>query len=135
MAMVMLPMILPGVGTPDTPSDNSMPGLGSFIVFAFMAVALYFLLKNMNARLRRMSYREKEREAAEREARDPGAGAAADGPNVPDLSPSDGARPAAAGAEAGAGGEAGDDEGGAPQTGSAGPADESPGDERGGRAS
>lgn len=43
---------------------NQMPGLGSFIVFAFLAVALYFLLKNMNARLRRMSYREKEREAA-----------------------------------------------------------------------
>lgn len=43
---------------------DRMPGLGAFIVFAFLAVALYFLLKNMNARLRRMSYREKEREAA-----------------------------------------------------------------------
>lgn len=44
---------------------DRMPGLGAFIVFAFLAVALYFLLKNMNARLRRMSYREREREALE----------------------------------------------------------------------
>lgn len=66
-----------------TPSDNSMPGLGSFIVFAFLAVALYFLLKNMNARLRRMSYREKEREAAEREAEE---SATPSGPVIPDLS-------------------------------------------------
>lgn len=50
---------------PDPDIANRMPGLGSFIVFAFLAVALYFLLKNMNARLRRMSYREREREAQE----------------------------------------------------------------------
>ena len=49
----------------DPQLSNQMPGLGSFIVFAFLATALYFLLKNMNARLRRMSYREREREAAE----------------------------------------------------------------------
>lgn len=47
----------------DPETADRMPGLGAFIVFAFLAVALYFLLKNMNARLRRMSYREKEREA------------------------------------------------------------------------
>lgn len=47
---------------------NRMPGLPSFIVFAILAVALYFLLRNMNSRLRRMSYREKEREALERES-------------------------------------------------------------------
>lgn len=46
---------------------NRMPGLPSFIVFVFLAVILYFLLRNMNSRLRRMSYREKEREAAEAE--------------------------------------------------------------------
>lgn len=51
-----------------TPTDDSLPGLGSFLAFAFLAVALYLLLRNMNARLRRMSYREKEREAAAREA-------------------------------------------------------------------
>lgn len=129
MAMVMLPMILPGVGTPDTPSDNSMPGLGSFIVFAFMAVALYFLLRNMNARMRRMSYREREREAAERAARDAGAGTEADGPNVPDLSAAGGAPPSSADDEAS------DGESGAPHTGSADPADGPASDERGGRTS
>ncbi|MDX5398948.1 MAG: hypothetical protein LPK92_04395 [Actinomycetes bacterium] len=106
MALVMLPVLIPGVGTADTPSDDSMPGLGSFIVFAFMAVALYFLLKNMNARLRRMSYREKERQEAEaqrQEAQSPegaeedavtrreaGATEAADGTATPE---DDGPRP------------------------------------------
>lgn len=129
MALVMLPLLLPGVGTPDTPSDDSMPGLGSFIVFAFMAVALYFLLRNMNARMRRMSYREKEREAAERAARDGGAGTEADGPNVPDLSLSGEVPPT--GTDDGAR----DGESGAPHTGSADPADGPPSDERGGRTS
>lgn len=139
MALVMLPLILPGVGTPDTPSDNSMPGLGSFIAFAFMAVALYFLLKNMNARLRRMSYREKEREAAEREARE---GTEREGPNVPDLSAGGDGRPAGTDQasdgtdEAPAGtDEASDGESGAPHTGSPDPADGPPSDERGGRTS
>ena len=70
MALVMMPLTALAsaslvLSTTETPSDDSMPGLGSFIVFVFLAVALYFLLKNMNARLRRMSYREKERVAAE----------------------------------------------------------------------
>lgn len=67
MALVTMPAMLVVLANAETPSDDSMPGLGSFIVFVFLAVALYFLLKNMNARLRRMSYREKEREAAEAE--------------------------------------------------------------------
>lgn len=70
MALVMWVSGIAAVADTETPSDDSMPGLGSFIAFAFLAVALFFLLKNMNARLRRMSYREKEREAAEREARE-----------------------------------------------------------------
>lgn len=46
-----------------------MPGLGAFIVFVFLAICLYFLLRNMNARLRRMSYRDRERQdVADREA-------------------------------------------------------------------
>jgi hypothetical protein len=39
-------------------------GLGGFLAFFLLAVALYFLMRNMNARLRRMSYRE-EQEAKE----------------------------------------------------------------------
>jgi hypothetical protein len=88
-----------------TPSDDSMPGLGSFIVFAFMAVALYFLLKNMNARLRRMSYREKEREAAERATREE-----SESTTMPDLSLTADGRPGPAGDEVGRG------ESGAPHT-------------------
>jgi hypothetical protein len=93
-----------------TPMDDAMPGLGSFIVFVFLAISLYFLLRNMNARLRRMSYREKERVRAQQEAAgeadaagaDPahadradsaGADAAeadrADGAHVDDASPAD----------------------------------------------
>ena len=62
------PTPTPGSGVSESEVANRMPGLPSFIVFAFLAVILYFLLRNMNARLRRMSYREREREAAEAEA-------------------------------------------------------------------
>ena len=41
-------------------------GLGGFLAFFLLAVALYFLMRNMNARLRRMAYRE-EQEAKEAE--------------------------------------------------------------------
>lgn len=37
-------------------------GLGGFLAFFLLAVALYFLMRNMNTRLRRLAYRE-EREA------------------------------------------------------------------------
>ena len=33
-------------------------GLGGFVSFFLLAVALYFLMRNMNARMRRMAYRE-----------------------------------------------------------------------------
>jgi hypothetical protein len=33
-------------------------GLGGFLAFFLLAVALYFLMRNMNARLRRLAYRE-----------------------------------------------------------------------------
>jgi hypothetical protein len=39
-------------------------GLGGFLAFFLLAVALYFLMRNMNTRLRKLSYRE-EREAEE----------------------------------------------------------------------
>ena len=35
-------------------------GLGGFLAFFLLAVALYFLMRNMNARLRRMAYREEQ---------------------------------------------------------------------------
>ncbi len=40
-----------------TPSQQAAPGLWAFLAFVFLAVALWLLMRNMNARLRRMSYR------------------------------------------------------------------------------
>jgi len=39
-------------------------GLGGFLAFFLLAVALYFLMRNMNVRLRRMSYREEQEATA-----------------------------------------------------------------------
>jgi hypothetical protein len=55
-------------------------GLGGFLAFFLLAVALYFLMRNMNARLRRMAYRaEQEAKAAE------GQGDAGQGPGPPET--------------------------------------------------
>ena len=35
-------------------------GLGGFLAFFLLAVALYFLMRNMNTRLRGLSYREEQ---------------------------------------------------------------------------
>jgi hypothetical protein len=55
-------------------SDTSVTitaGLGGFLSFFLLALALYFLMRNMNARLRRMAYREEqEAKAAEQEGDD-----------------------------------------------------------------
>ncbi len=51
------------------------PGLWGFVAFFVLAIALYLLMRNMNARMRRMSYRSEElarearAEADERKAR------------------------------------------------------------------
>ena len=42
----------------DTPTTTIGPGLGAFLAMFFLAIALFFLMKNMNARMRRMSYRQ-----------------------------------------------------------------------------
>ena len=52
-------------------------GLGGFLAFFLLAVALYFLMRNMNARLRRMAYRE------EQEAKAAGAQTPSDGHDSP----------------------------------------------------
>ena len=51
------------------------PGIFGFIAVFLLAVALWFLMRNMNARMRRMAYRERERleqERLEQERRDQG---------------------------------------------------------------
>ena len=42
----------------DTSSTAAMPGFLAFVAFTFLALALWFLMRNMNARMRRMSYRQ-----------------------------------------------------------------------------
>ena len=54
-------------------------GLGGFLSFFLLAVALYFLMRNMNARMRRMAYREEQ-----------GTTMPDDGPDDPDNDPDDG---------------------------------------------
>ena len=51
----------------NTPSTSVSPGLGGFLAFFLLAVALWLLMRNMNKRVRRMAYRE-EQEAAQRAA-------------------------------------------------------------------
>lgn len=43
----------------DTPSADTGPGFLSFLAFFLLALALWFLMRNMNARMRRMSYRQR----------------------------------------------------------------------------
>ena len=56
------------------------PGIWGFIAFFVLAVALWLLVRNMNSRLRRMAYTDRERaqaaEAKAREAEGAGGGAA-----------------------------------------------------------
>ncbi|QKE85754.1 hypothetical protein [Arthrobacter sp. NEB 688] len=68
----------------DSPPDVST-GFLAFIAFTFLALALWFLMRNMNARMRRMSYRQ---QRAHRGSDEPQAGPAevepeADGGTTP----------------------------------------------------
>jgi len=44
----------------DPESVDVTAGLEGFLAFFLLAVALYFLMRNMNARMRRMAYREEQ---------------------------------------------------------------------------
>ena len=48
------------------PPDTSTvgPGMGAFIAFLFLAIALWLLMRNMNSRLRRMKYADQAEERA-----------------------------------------------------------------------
>ena len=47
-------------------------GLGGFLAFFLLALALYFLMRNMNTRLRGLAYREEQEKG--RDSSGPGAG-------------------------------------------------------------
>lgn len=70
------------------PSSMVSPGLWGFFAFFLLGLALYLLMRNMNARMRRMSYRseelarEAERELAAEKARK--AGRSKDGRGTPE---------------------------------------------------
>ncbi|HXR68427.1 MAG TPA: hypothetical protein VN712_07300 [Dermatophilaceae bacterium] len=55
----------------DAESVNITAGLGGFLSFFLLAVALYLLMRNMNARLRRMAYREEQAAREADEGQDP----------------------------------------------------------------
>ena len=55
------------------PTADGGPGFLAFLAFFLLAVALWFLMRNMIARMRRMSYRQ---QAAHRSRDDPQAGPA-----------------------------------------------------------
>ena len=44
----------------DAPTADGGPGFLAFIAFFVLALALWFLMRNMNARMRRMSYRQQQ---------------------------------------------------------------------------
>ena len=57
------------------------PGLWGFIAFFVLALALWLLMRNMNGRMRRMAYRERERLEREQAAHaGPGGETIEDGP-------------------------------------------------------
>ena len=73
----------------DAPTADSGPGFLAFLAFFILALALWFLMRNMNARMRRMSYRQ---QAAHRGKDDPQVapgelGTEPDGPDDPAVVP------------------------------------------------
>ena len=73
----------------DPESVDVTAGLGGFLAFFLLALALYFLMRNMNARLRRMAYREEQEARAAAEGLSPvkpdssgSGGGAQDGPDL-----------------------------------------------------
>ena len=69
----------------NTPSTAVSPGIWGFLAFFVLAIALWLLMRNMNARMRRMSYRAEEarRRAEEQAGRPVGEGDGPTGPTGP----------------------------------------------------
>jgi flagellar biosynthesis/type III secretory pathway M-ring protein FliF/YscJ len=72
----------------DTPSSSIGPGLGAFIAFFVLAIALWLLMRNMNGRMRRMAYKEQQR-VAELEAKEAERDAAKTPKERPEAEPQD----------------------------------------------
>ncbi|MDQ2755898.1 MAG: hypothetical protein M3Y71_04965 [Actinomycetota bacterium] len=74
-----------------TPSTDIGPGLGAFVAFFALALLLWLLMRNMNGRMRRMAYTERERVSRlqERDARAQGEAPAAAGEPAATTDPGD----------------------------------------------
>ena len=82
----------------DAESVDVTAGLGGFLAFFLLALALYFLMRNMNARMRRMAYRE-ELAAKQKQDEAPDDPDAPDAPDEPDEPGTD--RPESPGPQSG----------------------------------
>ncbi|MEO7061388.1 MAG: hypothetical protein ABI083_16835 [Lapillicoccus sp.] len=67
----------------DTPTTAIGPGLGAFVAFFVLALLLWLLMRNMNGRMRRMAYAERDR-VAKLEAQDQARAATDSGDRPPD---------------------------------------------------
>ena len=88
----------------NTPSTSVSPGLGGFLAFFVLALALWLLMRNMNARLRRMRFREEDearRQGTLETPRGGAAGATGDDEVADDEAADDEAGPAQSGREPG----------------------------------
>jgi hypothetical protein len=65
-------------------------GLGGFLAFFLLAVALYFLMRNMNARLRRLAYHEEQAARSDQGQGQPPEAGPDDGPKGPEDGPKGG---------------------------------------------
>ncbi len=68
------------------------PGVAGFVAVFVLAVALWFLMRNMNSRMRRMAYRERDR--LEQEQREQDKAAPADAEHQAEPASEEGGRPA-----------------------------------------
>lgn len=69
----------------DPESVDVTAGLEGFLAFFLLAVALYFLMRNMNTRMRRMAYREEQDDKAAdggSDIDDPDSSGLQDGPDL-----------------------------------------------------
>lgn len=100
----------------EAPTADGGPGFLAFVAFFLLALALWFLMRNMNARMRRMSYRQ---QAAHRGKDDPQAGPGDVDTSGPTEVEGDGTGGAATGADGAASrdedGAGSADEGGSPR--------------------
>src|SRR6476469_946393 len=80
----------------EAPTADGGPGFLAFLAFFILALALWFLMRNMNARMRRMSYRQ---QAAHRGKDDPqvAPGELLSEPDGPVVGATDGAAATASG--------------------------------------